>query len=90
MIAKLVEMYQKGAITADHLVVECLHRLDATHPELVLGKLPSAVLERILQHARAYRPEDMRTNYGLQPTVDQVEAAKHWIESKAEELRLCV
>ena len=28
MIEKLVEMYQSGALTVDHLVVECLHRVD--------------------------------------------------------------
>jgi hypothetical protein len=87
---KLAEMYQKGAITADHLVVECLHRLDPQHPEVVLRVLPSAVLERMLQYMREYQPERMRTNYGLQPAIDQVEAAKAWIESRADEFRLAV
>jgi hypothetical protein len=90
MIQKLVEMYQRGAITADHLVVECLHRVDPQHPELVLGALPCPVLERMLKYVREYRPGNMRTNYGGLPTEDQVKAAKSWIESRAETLKLCV
>jgi hypothetical protein len=90
MIENLVAMYEKGAITADHLVVECLHMVDPGHPEIVLGVLPSAVLERMLKYVREYRPGNMRTNYGPQPAPDQVAAAKSWIESKADELRLCV
>jgi hypothetical protein len=90
MIENLIQMYQKGAITADHLVVECLHRVDPQYPEHILGKLPAAVLERMLQYVREYRPGSMRTNYGPQPAAHQVAAAKGWIESKAEELRLCV
>ena len=90
MIEKLVEMYKKGAITADHLVVESVHMLDPHHPELVLGALPSAILERMFKYVREHRAGSMRANYGLQPAVDQIDAAKSWIESKAEELRLCV
>jgi hypothetical protein len=90
MIEKLVEMYNKGAITADHLIVEALHLLDPQHPDLVLSPLPAAILERMFKYAREYRPGGMRANYGLQPALDQVEAAKAWIESNAEQLRLCV
>jgi hypothetical protein len=84
MMEKLVAMYQNGAITADHLVVESLHRLDPACPELVLGALPPEILERMAHFANGYRPQRMRSNYGLQPTPDQVEAAKHWIEAKVE------
>jgi hypothetical protein len=90
MIEKLVEMYEKGAITADHLVVECLHIMDPAHPGLVLGELPPGVLEPMWRYISAYRPGNMRTNYGVQPAKDQVEAAKNWIESLARELRRCV
>ena len=62
MIEKLVEMYEKGALTADQLVVQCLHTLDPEQPELVLGYLPPAVLERMLNYARQHRPGSMRTN----------------------------
>jgi hypothetical protein len=90
MIKRLVEMYQTGAITADHLVAECLHIVDPGHPELVLGMLPASILERMLKYARDYQPEAMRTNYGIAPAPDQVQAAKSWIESRARELKLCV
>ena len=44
----------------------------------------------MLKYVREYRPGSMRANYGIQPALDQVQAAKTWIESKAEQLRLCV
>ncbi len=78
---ELLRLYQKGAITADHLVVESLHRLDPDQPALVLQPLPREVLVRMLQYADRYRPGAMRTNYGLQPAQDQVAAAKRWIEA---------
>ncbi|HEY1381773.1 MAG TPA: hypothetical protein VGF55_33550 [Gemmataceae bacterium] len=90
MIKNLVQMYENGAITADHLAVECLHRVDPARPKCVLGALPSAVLGRMLKYVREYRPGAMRTNYGPQPAADQVEAAKGWIEANAEGLRLRV
>jgi hypothetical protein len=37
-------MYEKGAITADHLVAECLHRIDPEDPGRVLSNLPDPVL----------------------------------------------
>ena len=90
MIADLLRLYETGAITADHLAVESLDMVDPRHPELVLGTLPSPVLERMLKYVREYRPGAMRTNYGRQPSPDRVEAAKGWIEANAGQLRLCV
>ena len=80
MMEELVSMYEKGAITVDHLVVESLHRLDPAEPALVLKPLPREVLVRMLDYAHDYRPGSMKTNYGLQPAADQVSAAKQWIE----------
>lgn len=82
MMEKLVSMYESGDITADHLAVQCLHMLDPANPNLVLAALPENVLGRVLKYAREYRPGQMRTNYGLQPAVDQVAAAKKWIETR--------
>jgi hypothetical protein len=90
MVEKLVEQYQKGALTADHLVLQCLDMVDPRHPEHVLKALPPTILERMLKYAREYRPEGMRTNYGPQPAAEQVEAAKEWIESHAHAFRLAV
>ncbi|HVC97197.1 MAG TPA: hypothetical protein VND64_26190 [Pirellulales bacterium] len=84
MTDKLVAMYKKGAITADHLVVESLHMLDPEHPEIVLHALPAEVLDSMLKYVDEYQPQRMRSNYAIQPTVDQIEAAKHWIEAKVE------
>ena len=81
MIARLVSMYDKGAITADHLIVECLRRIDPANPALVLENLPPEILMRMLKYVHDYQPGRMRTNYGLQPAVDQVESAKGWIEA---------
>jgi hypothetical protein len=77
----LVNMYQKGVITADHLVVQSLHLIDPANPAVVLSSLPHDILVRALEFAREYRPNAMVTNYGTIPDPDQVEAAKKWIET---------
>src|SRR5947208_1632341 len=82
MMKKLVDLYNSGAITADHLAVECLHMLDPANPDLVLGALPESIPTKILAYAQEYQTGRMRSNYGTLPTVDQVEAAKCWITSK--------
>jgi hypothetical protein len=84
MITKLVALYEKGDITADHLVAESLQLLDPVNPGLLLEALPNDVLPRILKYAQEYRPGKMRSNYGLQPTLDQVTAARKWIEASAQ------
>lgn len=81
MIASLVAMYENGAITADHLVAQCLNMVDPAAPELVLGRLPESILDRMLDYTRSYVPNRMVSNYGALPAVDQVEAARRWIES---------
>ena len=80
MMNTLVAMYQSGAITADHLVVQCLHLIDPAEPALVLDALPEKILARMLEYAGRHRPGRMVANYGPLPTVDQVEAARRWIE----------
>src|SRR5208337_3060426 len=80
MITSLVAMYEKGAITADHLVAQCIHMIDPDDPGLVLSDLPNSILDRMLVYARRYQPDRMVSNYGNLPTSDQVEAAKNWIE----------
>ena len=82
MISKLIAMYEKGAITAHHLVVEVLNRLDPASLSLVLDQLPHDILERMLKYAIDFRPGMMRSNYPIQPAIDQVEAAKQWIEQR--------
>ena len=47
MIPELVEMYETGAVTAHHLAVQCLHKLDPAEPELVLAQLPDDILAAI-------------------------------------------
>ena len=88
MTSKLVELYERGAITADHLVVECLNRLDPAHPDLVLDALPDEILDRMWQFTRQYRPAGMVTNYGVLPAVDQVLSARNWIEKAKRSPRL--
>jgi hypothetical protein len=73
-------MYHKGAMTADQLVVECLRRVDPKDPAPLLGALPEEILDRMLDFARCFSPDGMITNHGPLPRVDQVEAARCWIE----------
>jgi hypothetical protein len=80
MTASLVAAYRKGAITADHLVVQCLQMVDPKAPGLVLDPLPRELLVRALEFTRLYRSGRMVTNYGVLPAADQVEAAGRWIE----------
>ena len=80
MITSLVSMYEKGAITADHLVAQCIHMIDPDDPGLVLGDLPTSILDRMLAYTQRYQPNRMVSTYGILPATDQVEAAKSWIE----------
>jgi hypothetical protein len=80
MITSLVSMYEKGAITADHLVAQCIHMIDPDDPGLVLSDLPNSILDRMLVYTRRYQPDRMISTYGVLPAPDQVEAAKNWIE----------
>jgi len=82
MIEKLVAMYIGGAITGSHLAVECLNRIDPASPDQVLNGLPNEIIVQILKYAQEYRPGRMRTDYGIQPAEDQVQAARVWIEDK--------
>jgi hypothetical protein len=82
MITRRVEMYRRGAITGEHLVLECLHMIDPANPQLVLEALPEDVLVQILEFASRYRPNEMLTNHPILPTTDQVLAAEQWIEHK--------
>ena len=84
MIPRLIAMYEDGAITAHHLVMEVLQRLDTANPSVVLEPLPRDVLDRMLNYANDFRPGKMQSNYALQPTFEQVEAAKQWIEQRRE------
>jgi hypothetical protein len=77
----LVDVYQKGAITADHLVVQCLLLIDPADPAPVLRALPHEILIKMLEFARRYVPNGMATNHGEPPKPDQVNAAKKWIEA---------
>jgi hypothetical protein len=82
MIDAFVSMYEKGAITGDHLVAECRHMIDPDGPGLVLSELPNSILDRMLEYIRRYEPDRMISNYGILPATDQVEAAKIWIEDR--------
>jgi hypothetical protein len=77
----LIDMYHKGAITADHLMVHSLHLIDPADPALALDPFPRELLVKALDFAREYRPSAMATNYGTLPGPAQVEAAKKWIEA---------
>ena len=45
MIPRLIAMYEEGTITAHHLVMEILIKLDPAEPSLVLELISSDVLE---------------------------------------------
>jgi hypothetical protein len=80
MVEALVATYEKGAITAHHLVVQCLHMIDPADPALILDALPDKILSRMLEFTRKYQSGRMVSSDGLLPADDQVEAARKWIE----------
>ncbi len=80
MMTGLIAMYRKGAITADHVAAECLHLVDPENPALVLDSLPDEILMRMLEYARKYQRGEIVSNYTTVPAIDQVDAAKAWIE----------
>ena len=86
MIHSFVATYEKGAITADHLVAQSLEMIDPDNPGLVLGGLPVAILDRLFGFVQRTQHERIVTNYGKVPTLDQLEAAKEWIEGRAVQL----
>jgi hypothetical protein len=79
MIHELLGMYDAGKITAHHMAVECLHRLDSVEPDSVLVQLPDEVLASIQEFASAFDSQSMKTNYGVISTQAQVSAATKWI-----------
>jgi hypothetical protein len=79
----LVAMYEKGAITADHMIVACLERLDPTDPASMLSQLSPEMLDRMLRYANFFQHGTMISNYGAPPSMDRVAAAKKWIEAYA-------
>jgi hypothetical protein len=79
MLTSLVSMYEKGAITADHLVAQCIQMIDPEDPGMVLNDLPNPILDRMLGYALRYQRDHMVSTYGVLPTADQVEAARSWI-----------
>jgi hypothetical protein len=80
MIIALVSMYEKGAITADHLAAQCIQMVDPEAPGSVLSDLPNPILARIQAYVRRYQQGEMFSTYGPPPTSDQVAAAEAWIE----------
>lgn len=76
----LVQMYKRGAITAHHLIVECLQMIDPASPDPILSALPPEVFGQLVQFVAQYRADQMVTNYGGIPTEDQVMAAADWIQ----------
>jgi hypothetical protein len=79
MMRSLLEKYQMGMITDDHLTVECLNSLDPENPGLVLSPLPEKILRRALRFADEYLQGRMVTNYGNLPARDHVLAARDWL-----------
>ncbi|MCI0682452.1 MAG: hypothetical protein L0Y71_10125 [Gemmataceae bacterium] len=79
MTCSLVEKHRLGMITDHQLVVESLHMLDPRNPGVALTNLPEPILRQVLRFAKDYRRDQMMTNYGVVPTLDQVLAAESWI-----------
>ncbi len=73
-------MYEKCAITAAHLAAQSVHMVDPADPSQVLNDLPPEILDQVLEYARKFQPDRTVSTYRILPTMDQVEAARAWIE----------
>ena len=78
-VRRLVERYAAGAVTADHLFVDCLHLIDPAHPGAVLGDLPDSLLDRFSGFVHGYDPDRAVATFGPLPARDQVEASARWL-----------
>ena len=82
MTAKtLVEMYQQGAITAYQAMIDCLHMVDPKDPNLVLNDLSPRIRDEMLKYVLRY--DSTRRSLGRDFGIDQVAAAKTWLESRS-------
>ena len=79
MIRSLVERYERGAITADHLIWEFLHALDPDQPGLLLSVLPPELIARMYHLTEGAIADELVTNFVPLPTQDQIDAAREWI-----------
>ena len=77
----LISMYDKGAITGNHLIVESLCMVDPADPAPVLDVFTTDILRQMLEYAQGFQEGRMRSNFGHQPELRQVEAAKIYIEA---------
>ncbi len=80
MIRSFIAMYERGAITADHLAAQSLLAIDPADPAPVLEALPDEVVTRVFDFSLRFQTGRMSSNYGPSPASDQVEAARRWIE----------
>jgi hypothetical protein len=81
-IHTLLAMYEKGTITAHHLAILCLERLDPEDASSVLAVLPTQHSSRVLDYAIMCKsPGPLISIGGPPPTADRVQAARKWIEA---------
>jgi hypothetical protein len=81
-IQQFVQMYEAGAITPHHLVLESLNLLDSQGDEgveAVLGALPPQVHLELRAFVENYRPGKMVANYGNVPSPRSVGLASYWL-----------
>ncbi len=80
---QLVQMYEKGAVTPHHLVLEFLNMIDPANVGEVLEALPPRVYPELVAFIEEYRPGKMVANYGQVPPPESVRLAKHWLENRS-------
>jgi hypothetical protein len=81
---QLVQLYEKGAITFNTLLLDLLNRLDPSNPDLLLGTLPDKYVQEFRQFLSGWVLGKMKTNYGPPPTDEQVTAAREWLARTAQ------
>ncbi len=79
-IDQLVRMYELGAITAHHLVLEALNLIGPDNADAVMDALPAHLHPEIRAAVERYRPGEMLTNHGPIPSPESVDRARNWLD----------
>ncbi|SRR5260370_12448542 len=80
-VEQLVCLYEEGALTAHHMILELLRHVDPLNVDDMMCGLPSKFYPELESFLGRYRVGRMITIGGETPSPESVEAAKQWLAS---------
>ena len=79
---QLVGLYEEGRITAGHLIVEILNRVDSINVDTEMGALPQHLYGEFKAFLDSYKAGEMLTSLGPIPPPESIAIAKAWLRSR--------